>query len=103
MERPRHIVETHVVSPQGRLMHELVRVATTLRNHINPDVTFAMSKEMERNYAKRKRVLTKELGLSKMSKPEQDTQIDVMREVLLEEGIPHWVQLPPEINQQGVV
>lgn len=100
MERPRHTVEAQEVSPQGRLMHELVRVATTLRNHVNPDVTFAMSKTMERDYAKRKRALTKELGLNKMSKPEQDAQIDEMREVLLEEGIPHWVQLPPE---QGIV
>lgn len=100
MERPHHFVQAQEVSPTGRLMHELVRVATTLRNNINPDVNFAMSKQMERNYAKRKRVLTKELGLTTMSKREQDAQIDEMREVLLEEGIPHWLQLPPE---QGIV
>lgn len=100
MEIERPLVRDREVTPQGRLIHELVRVATTLKNHLDPDVTFAMSKTMERNYSKRKRELTKELGVSTMSKREVDNQISEMREILLEEGIPHWVQLP---TQQGIV
>ena len=75
-----------------RKMHQLVRAHHLLQNHQDPDVAFAMSKDQVVKYRKIRKEFGEDLRLSKR-KLVRERQIEGMKETLMEEGIPYWVQI----------
>lgn len=87
------------ISVQMRKMHELVRANYLLQNHQNPDVAFAMSDVLVKKHTATRVRLSRELGLPR-GKDKREAAIQGIKEGLMQEGIPYWVNLDAPVAQR---